>query len=69
MNSRLERLVRYRDDLIGKMKDSLPNKHKGHEVTYKQYLNRELESVSKTIESLKLEMPVGGKKWLRLQNT
>lgn len=51
----VQRLSKYADSVKSKLADSnLPAKQKSRPAQYKQFLERELQSVSSKIESLKM---------------
>ncbi len=50
-----ESLVKYQTQLANKLTDKVPSKHEGHPETYKEYLKRELQSVTDQLEAAKLE--------------
>ena len=48
-------LTKYADDLKSKLQAGPTKKHVNHPASYKLFLERELDSVSKKIETLKME--------------
>ncbi len=50
---KLKGLQKYSEDLKNKLGFPTPAKHQNSPETYRQFLNRELDSVSKKIEYLK----------------
>ena len=50
---KLNSLAKHSQDIKNKLTSPTPEKHKGHPDTYKLFLERELEAVSKTIENIK----------------
>lgn len=51
---KIDKLNKYADILKDKLNDKTPNKHINHKETYKQFLNRELETVKLKIEKLSI---------------
>lgn len=49
---KLASLIKYRDGINAKLTSPVPEKHKDHPKTYQEFLERELKSVSRTIENL-----------------
>jgi len=45
---------KYADDIKNRLQSSTPEKHRDSPQTYKLFLTRELEAVTRKIESLKL---------------
>lgn len=58
-NDKLQRLTRYADDLRSRLSSPVPPKHLGGAKEFKQFLDRELATVTAKIEAAKLE---GGSK-------
>lgn len=53
----LAKLVKYADGLKSRLSDPLPAKHQHRPATYKQFLQREIDTVNKKIEALKMSLP------------
>jgi hypothetical protein len=51
---KLQKAVKYAEDLKNKLSSPVSEKHSHSPATYKQFLERELKSVTNKIDSLKL---------------
>lgn len=52
---KLVNLTKYQATLKDRLLAPLPPKHAGHEASYRQFLTRELEIVTKQLDAAKLE--------------
>ena len=50
---KLEKLIKYSQDVKSKLESETPKKHVGHPVEYRAFLERELKMVNKKIAALK----------------
>lgn len=55
MNDKATALTKYASELKNKLESPVPSKHVARPEAYKQFLQRELETVSKKLDSMKLE--------------
>lgn len=60
---KLIRLTKYQSDVKSRLSESTPSKKQSNRPKeYKQFLERELSTVTNKIEALKVSLPTGDKK-------